>query len=153
MGIWKSGDELDLSAVGLKEAASDSDLQDLHVRKGDKRKLATLRMVAKAYGTPCPVDVLEKTLEGAVRRSGSISLQGMGQLAELMGLQTQVGKVRHDRLHRLELPVLTKYKGKYALLTEVNKKNIIIADPENGWVKIKTEAAISQLGDEVEESF
>ena len=153
VGIWKSGDELDLSAVGLKEAVSDSDLQGFTPIRGKGEingNLATLRMVAKAYGTPCPVDVLEKTLEGAVRRSGSISLQGMGQLTELMGLQTQVGKVRHDRLHRLELPVLTKYKGKYVLLTEVNKKNIIIADPENGWVKIKTEAAISQLGDEVE---
>ena len=45
----------------------------------------------------------------------------MGQLAESMGLQTQVGVVKFDQLHRLELPVMVQRKHHYALITEVGR--------------------------------
>ena len=93
-------------------------------------------MVARAYGTPCPVDVLEKTLEGAVERAGSVPIQGMGQLAEVLGLQTQVGAVKFDQLHRPELPVMVQRKQHYALITEVGEGRVLLADPEQGWLTL-----------------
>ena len=63
-------------------------------------------MLARAYDTPCPVDVIEKVLEGASERSGQIPIHTIGQLAESMGLQTQVGSVKFEQMHRLELPVI-----------------------------------------------
>ena len=112
--------------------------------------LATLRMVARAYGTPCPVDVLEKTLEGAVERAGSVPIQGMGQLAESMGLQTQVGAVKFDQLHRLELPVMVQRKHHYALITEVGKGRVLLADPEQGWLTLPMAEARESWGEQVQ---
>ena len=150
---WAATDRLDLSAIGLQEASSDADLQGFKPIRGRgpvNANLATLRMVARAYGTPCPVDVLEKTLEGAVERSGSVPIQGMGQLAESMGLQTQVGVVKFDQLHRLELPVMVQRKHHYALITEVGQGRVLLADPEHGWVTLSMTEALESWGEQVQ---
>ncbi len=149
---WKPTQTLDLSAVGLREARSEADLQGFKPIKGQgpvAANLATLRMVARAYGTPCPVDVLEKTLEGAVERAGSVPIQGMGQLAEAMGLQTQVGAVKFDQLHRLELPVMVQRKHHYALITEVDQGRVLLADPEQGWLTLPMAEARENWGEQV----
>ena len=135
---WKPTDRLDLASVGLREAESRSDLQGFKPIRGKgpiAANLSTLRMVARAYSTPCPIDVLEKVLEGAVERAGSIPIQAMGQLAESMGLQTQVGTVKITQLHRLELPVMVGRGSHYALITDVGKEKVLLADPEQGGKK------------------
>ena len=150
---WSPTQSFDLSAVGLREASSDADLQGFRPIKGKgpvAANLATLRMVARAYGTPCPVDVLEKTLEGAVERAGSVPIQGMGQLAEAMGLQTQVGAVKFDQLHRLELPVMVQRKQHFALITEVSQGRVLLADPELGWVTLPMSEASEIWGEQVQ---
>ena len=150
---WKPTQTLDLAAVGLREASSDADLQGFRPIKGHgpvAANLATLRMIARAYGTPCPVDVLEKTLEGAAERAGSVPIQGMGQLAEIMGLQTQVGTVKFDQMHRLELPVMVPLKNHYAIITEVNQERVLLADPEQGWLNLTTEEARESWGEQVQ---
>ena len=150
---WTPTQSLDLSAIGLREARSDADLQGFKPIKGRgpvAANLATLRMVARAYGTPCPVDVLEKTLEGAVERAGSVPIQGMGQLAETMGLQTQVGTVKFNQLHRLELPVMVQRKHHYALITEVSDGRVLLADPEQGWLTLPMAEARENWGEQVQ---
>jgi HlyB family type I secretion system ABC transporter len=150
---WRPEQTLDLSAVGLREASSQSDLQGFQPVRGKGpvgANLATLRMVARAYGTPCPVDVLERILEGAAERAGAVPIQGMGQLAESMGLQTQIGAVKFEQLHRLELPVLVNRGEHFALLTEVGKGQVVLADPEKGWLKIPFAEAKALWGETVQ---
>lgn len=147
------GKALDLEKLGIRNEASESDEYGFKpiIGKGLVGKnLATLRMIGRAYGTPCPVDVLEKVLEGAMERTNSIPIHGMGQLAESMGLQTQVGKIKSNELHRLELPVIIKRKNHYALLTEVDKNKLLLADPEKGWLKLTRSEANNIWGDEIQ---
>ena len=151
--IWRPSEELDLTRVGLREASATADLQGFQIVKGRgpvKANLATLRMVARAYQTPCPVDVLERMLEGAVERAGSVPIHGIGQLCEVMGLQTQVGQVKFEQLHKLELPVLVAWQGRFALLASVGRGNVRLADPERGWTDLPMAEARSNLGDLVE---
>ena len=78
---WRASERLDLISVGLREATKQSELQGFKPIRGKgpvKANLATLRMLARAYNTPCPVDVVEKVLEGAVERAGSVPIQAMG---------------------------------------------------------------------------
>lgn len=150
---WRPEQTLDLTAVGLREASSESDLQGFQPIRGKGlvgANLATLRMVARAYGTPCPVDVLERILEGAAERAGAVPIQGMGQLAESMGLQTQVGTVKFEQLHRLELPVLVSRGEYFALLTEVGQGMVTLADPEKGWLKLPFAEAKALWGEAVQ---
>ncbi len=150
---WVPEETLDLERIGVREAKSNKDLEGFRIIKGKgavKANLATLRMLARAYGTPCAVDVLEKVLEGAEARSMSIPIHGMGELAEMMGLQTQVGKVNIRKLGQLEFPVIIKLGLYYGLLTEFKKGVLKIADPEKGWVEIEEEKATKDWGEEIE---
>ena len=150
---WSPLEPLDLAAVGLREARSQGDLQGFKPIRGKgavAANLATLRMAARAYDTPCPVDVLEKILSGAVERAGSVPIQVMGQLAESIGLQTQIGAVKIEKLHRLELPVIVSHCGHYSLMTDVRDGNILLADPERGWKKIQMDEAKSIWGEAVQ---
>jgi len=150
---WAPAAPLDMSAVGLREAKSEADLQGFKPVRGRGpvgANLATLRMLARAYDTPCPVDVLEKVLEGAAERTGSIPIHTMGQLAEAMGLQTQVGSVKFEHLHRLELPVLVPMGPHFSLLTEVGEGRVLLADPEKGWLKLPFNEAQAIWGTDVQ---
>ena len=150
---WKPEASLDLTKVGLREASREANLQNFSPVRGKgpiQGNLATLRMVARAYDAPCPVDVLEKMLEGAVERSGSVPIHGIGQLCEVMGLQTQVGQVKLEQLHRLELPVLVQWQGRFCLLTQVAQGNVRLADPERGWLNLPIAEVRSQWGEQAE---
>ncbi len=147
---WHANQQLDLTSLGLREANNEFDIQGFKIIKGKgpvAANLATMRMVARAYDTPCPVDVLEKLLEGAVERGGSVPIHGMGQLAESMGLQTQVGEVKFEQLNRLELPVIIKSDQHFSLLAEVGKSSVLIADPEKGWLNLPIEEARNLWGE------
>jgi len=150
---WRPGPSLDLSRVGLREASTSAELENfrpIHGKGPVQSNLATLRMVSRAYDTPCPVDVLEKMLEGAVERAGNVPIHGMGQLCEVMGLQTQVGQVQLEQLHKLELPVLVSWQGRFCLLTEVARGQVRLADPERGWQKLPMTEVRGQWGDTTE---
>ena len=72
-------------------------------------------------------------------------MQGVGQLIESMGLQTQIGIVEISNLKRLELPVILKLNSNYCLLTEVNNSGLLLADPEMGWSRLEYEEAIEKI--------
>lgn len=140
----------DLSSVGLREASTTSDLGNFKPIKGKgavKANVATLRMVARAYDIPCPIDVIQRVVEATVERSGSVPVQGLGQLCEAMGLQTQIGNVRLDNLRKLELPVLVNWKNHYSLLTQIQNGEIRLADPERGWIKLPITEARAEWGE------
>ena len=150
---WKPSSNLDLSQLGLRNANSRADLQGFRPIRGHGpvgANLATLRMLARAYDTPCPVDVIEKVLEGASERSGQIPIHTIGQLAESMGLQTQVGTVHFEKMHRLELPVIVAAKGHFALLSEVKDGKVLLADPERGWRTLPFDEVRADWGNDVQ---
>ena len=150
---WEPSANLDLAQLGLRNANSQTDLQGFRPIRGQGpvgANLATLRMLARAYDTPCPVDVIEKVLEGASERSGQIPIHTIGQLAESMGLQTQVGTVKFEQMHRLELPVIVAAKGHFALLTEVKDGKVLLADPERGWKSLPFEEVQADWGNDVQ---
>ena len=150
---WQPDEAIDLTRLGLREASTSMDLQGFQPIRGRGvvgANLACLRMVARAYDTPCPVDVIEKVLEGNDERSGSVPIHVMGQLAEAMGLQTQIGRVKLNQIHRLELPVIVGLDGHFALISEVTQKQLLLADPETGWKKLPTSEAQVRWGDTLE---
>ena len=66
-----------------------------------------------------------------------------------MGLQTQVGTVKVNQIHRLELPVIITDDKNYSLLTDVDNEKILIANPERGWVDVPFEEARKKWGEDV----
>ncbi|QNJ18449.1 ABC multidrug efflux transporter [Synechococcus sp. A18-25c] len=150
---WNPSTNLDLTELGLRDARNEADLQGFRPIRGHGpvgANLATLRMLARAYDTPCPIDVIEKVLEGASERNGQIPIHTIGQLTETMGLQTQVGSVKFEQIHRLELPVIVATQGYFALLTEVKGGKVLLADPERGWRNLPFNKILEEWGNEVQ---
>ena len=147
---WQRGQQLDFAKLGLREDGASSDLEFFKPIKGKGAvgaNLATLRMIARAYDTPCPVDVIQNVLEAAIQRAGSIPIQGIGQLCESMGLQTQIGEVKIEQLRKLELPIIVKWKDHFALLTNVQNGEVRLADPERGWIKLPMTEVRAEWGE------
>ena len=74
----------------------------------------------------------------------------MGQLVEIMGLQTQIGSIGINQIRKLELPVLTKLNGKFLIITETAKGSMTLADPEDGWLNYSYEDAKTEWGERIE---
>ena len=150
---WMPQKGLDLNAVGIRnENKKTRQLNEMKLIRGNGpiyANLAVIRMLGGAYGTPCPIDVIEKALEGAADRADSVPLQGMGQLAETMGLQTQVGEVHVEKIRRLELPVITKWEAHYALITDAEEGYVRLADPEKGWIELNKSEIQEAFGESI----
>jgi len=143
---WSHKESFDLSSLGIKESSTESDFRTFKIIRGNglvNSNLALMRMVARAYQTPCPVDVIENIFESVVKRSSSIPIHAIGQIIESMGLQTQIGTVNFENLHRLEFPVIVQQDKQFKLLVDVRKERLLIADPESGWNEISFEDANS----------
>ena len=150
---WTPAETFDMKRVGVREAQTNIDLQGFKLLRGKGivgANLAILRMISRAYNTPCPIDVIEKILEGQEERAGSIPIGIMGQLVEIMGLQTQIGSIGIKQVRKLELPVLTKLNGNFLMITETDKETITMADPEKGWVNFTYEEATAEWGERIE---
>ena len=149
---WQLGDTLNYSDIGVREEHSINELTGFKLIKGKGlvgANLSTLRMAANFYNTPCPVDVIEKILESAEERAGSIPIQGMGQLAESMGLQTQIGDVPLKKLKELEFPVLFQEDKYFSLIANADGNMLKIADPERGWRDIGYAELQEEFGDSI----
>ena len=144
---WQYSNSLSLQDLGIREAETNFDLQGFKLIKGRgsvQANLATLRMTALAYGTPCPVDLIEKALEDFIARSGSIPIQIMGQLVETMGLQTQLGYIKISLLSKLEFPVIINYDNTYCLLSNVKNNTATLAHPALGWKTVDVKSLLPQ---------
>lgn len=149
---WDPKETFDLKYLGIRESVNEIDSQGFKLIRGKgitNANIATIKMVSKAYGTPCPIDVVERTLKGAVERAGAVPVHGMGQLTEGLGLQTQIGVIKIERIYQLELPVIVPLKNHYGLIAGATKEELLIADPERGWTKKNLEEARTEFGDEI----
>ena len=102
---WVSN-ELDLESYGVKEISNKELKRRSLIRVGDQKDqhIAILKLVADELGCPCPIDIYEEIINENLGRIGGIPLQGMGQMLEIMGLQTQLVKLNRSTLERIEKP-------------------------------------------------
>ena len=108
-------------------------------RGGINAALACFGMLTKHLGIPFRREVVRKVLVSQEQRSGSISLQYCGAVAELVGLKAQLIGVPLKSVGKLEAPAIVQWQGSFALLYEVSAKKIIVAAPEMGLLKESTE--------------
>ena len=142
--VWQPGNDLNLEKLGIIQENKKSTFNEFNlIRAKDKCQIymATLKMISQAYKTPFPIDVLEKIVNSCLKRTDSISFYIMGQMLEIMGLQTQIGEVKYEKLHRLELPVLIETEDYFSVLTYAQNEQLQIADPKKGWTKFTFEEA------------
>ncbi|MBD2097246.1 peptidase domain-containing ABC transporter [Trichocoleus sp. FACHB-591] len=99
--------------------------------------LACFQMLAQHLGLPFRRDVVQRVLTNQMDRSGSMSLQVCGAIAELMGLNAQLVNVPAATVSRLPAPALIRWQDSCAVLYEISDKAIVLAVPETGIRRLK----------------
>jgi HlyB family type I secretion system ABC transporter len=99
--------------------------------------LACFQMLAQHLGMPFRRDVLRRALINNKERTGSISIQLCGALAELMGLTSQLVNVPGVAISQLPTPVLIPWQDSFAILYKASEKELILAIPEQGITRKK----------------
>ncbi|OQP61172.1 ABC transporter ATP-binding protein [Niastella vici] len=98
-----------------------------------------LRMVSKYYGRSINLDLLRKKTQYG---KGGVSLLGLADAAENIGLKSVGTKLSFDQLiNDAPLPAILLWQQYHfvVLTPQSNKKNLVIADPARGLIKLTKE--------------
>ncbi len=110
--------------------------------------LACFQMLSQYWGMPWKRDVLRRALVNNFQRTGAISLQLCGGVAELVGLKSQLVNVPAVAISKLPTPVLLPWQDSFAILYKATEKELVLAIPEQGIVHQKTADFASSWGEE-----
>ena len=111
-----------------------------HVRGngGVNSVLACFQMLSKHLNMPFRREVIRKVLTNQQKRTGSLSLQQCGAIAQLVGLRPQLIGVPASALGRIEAPAIVQWQDSFAVLYEITPKTIVVGVPESGVLRQKT---------------
>jgi HlyB family type I secretion system ABC transporter len=120
----------------------------IHGRGPVDATLACFQMLSQYWNTPWKKDVLLRALVNNHQRTGKISIEICGAVAELMGLKVQLAEVPGVALPNLPTPVLISWLDSFAILYHATEKELVLAIPEQGIVRKKPEVFIDLWGEE-----
>jgi len=103
---------------------------------------AIIQTLAERLQVPFPREVVERVLRQQLKRRQQISLELLAAMAELIGLQTRIGKVRIDQLDALEFPALCLVGDEPLLLHARKGPHLLVASPREGLVQRRSETLV-----------
>jgi ATP-binding cassette subfamily B protein len=109
--------------------------------------LAVFQMLAQHLEMPFRRDVLRRALVNSFERTGGISLQLCGAVAELMSLKSQLLEMPAVAISRIPTPAMLPWQDTFALLYSANESEIVLAIPESGIRRMKPSAFIEAWGE------
>lgn len=110
--------------------------------------LACFGMLCKFWHVPLRKDTVRRVLDNQLVRTGSLSLQHCGAVAELVGFTAQLASVPAKAVSRLPTPALLSWSDTFAVLYETSEKELVLGVPENGIVRLKPAAFEDRWGEQ-----
>jgi HlyB family type I secretion system ABC transporter len=99
--------------------------------------VACFQMLSQYFQMPFRRDVVQRILVNQLERSGGLSLDLCGAVAEFMGLSAQLVMVPASAIPRLETPALLMWQDRLSVLYSTSEREIVIAVPEIGILRRK----------------
>ncbi|MBE9180577.1 peptidase domain-containing ABC transporter [Oculatella sp. LEGE 06141] len=94
--------------------------------------IACFQMLSQHFDMPFRRDVVQRILVNQMERSGGLSLDLCGAVAEFMGLSAQLVMVPASAIARLETPAMVMWQAHPAILYSATERELVIAAPEVG---------------------
>lgn len=110
--------------------------------------LACFQMLSQHLKIPFRRDTLKRVLVNQQSRSGTISLQNCGAIAEMSGLSAQLVNVPGVAVSRLPTPAMLYWQGCCAILYESSAHLLVLAAPEIGLQRLKPAQFLENWGEE-----
>lgn len=109
--------------------------------------MACLQMLCQHFNMPFRRDVIRRVLTNQLDRGGSISLELLGAVSEMMGLHAQLVGVPASAVGRLEAPAVVQWQDSLAILYSISEREMVIAVPDLGIVRRKPADFIETWGE------
>jgi len=110
--------------------------------------LACFQMLSQYWGIPWKRDVLKRGFVNNYQRTGKISIELCGAVAELMGLKSQLVNIPSVAVSKLPTPVLIPWQDTFAVIYKATEKELTLAIPEQGITRKKINNFIETWGEE-----
>lgn len=110
--------------------------------------MACFQMLSQYLNIPFRRDTLRRILVNQQSRSGTLSLQNCGAIAEMSGLSAQLVNVPAVAINRLPTPAMLYWQGCCAILYETSDRLLVLAAPEIGLQRLKPAQFIKNWGEE-----
>lgn len=120
----------------------------IHGRGPIDATLACFQMLSQYWNTPWKRDVIKRALDSNFQRTGKISIELCGAIAELMGFKSQLVEIPAVAISKLPTPVLLPWQDSFVILYHATEKELVLAIPEQGIVRKKPEAFIDVWGED-----
>ena len=98
---------------------------------------ACFKMLCKFLGVPFRSDVVSRVLKNQIGSTGNVPLQLCGAIAEMLGINAQMVKIPADAICKLQAPLMISWQDSFAVVYEVNAKQITLGTPESGIRRFK----------------
>ncbi|MFB8791960.1 MAG: peptidase domain-containing ABC transporter [Potamolinea sp.] len=99
--------------------------------------LACFQMLSSHLSIPFRRDTIRRVIVSQYSRTGNLSLQHCGAVAEMLGLNAHLVTVPAVAVSRLPTPAMLVWNGSVALLYESSERELVLAAPESGIKRLK----------------
>lgn len=139
---------LSLSSLGiLEDEKLDLEQRYPFIKGNDpiSEGMAVCEMICLQLSVPFRRDVIKKVLEAQFNRDKGLSLQLIGNMLELLGLNCQIATTKKDYIASSEFPIIINYEDTYSVLFSISADKAHIALPNLGLQVISLDELKSKL--------
>ncbi|HYW22228.1 MAG TPA: peptidase domain-containing ABC transporter [Nodularia sp. (in: cyanobacteria)] len=107
--------------------------------------LACFQMLSKHLEIPPRREVIRRILTEQIKRQGNISFPDCANVAQFIGLKSQLLDLPVAAITRIPTPALIYYGDSYAVLYEINPHTIVAGVPSQGIITCKPAEFVAKL--------
>jgi ATP-binding cassette, subfamily B, bacterial HlyB/CyaB len=109
--------------------------------------LACFQMVSLYLGIKYRPETVQRIVDMQLARNNQATLQLCAGIAEVLGLMGRLMDIPAHQICRIQNPALIAWEDSFAVIYQVNDRQVVLGTPQHGVEKIEMERFISLLGD------
>jgi ATP-binding cassette, subfamily B, bacterial HlyB/CyaB len=109
--------------------------------------LACFQMVSLYLGIKYRRETVQRLVDMQLERNNRATLQLCAAIAEVLGLMGRLMDIPATQISRIKNPAIIAWEDSFAVIYQVNEREVVLGPPQSGVEKIKLERFISLVGD------
>ena len=110
--------------------------------------LACFQMISLYLGIKYRRETVQRIVDMQLERNNRATLQLCAAIAEVLGLMGRTIDIPANQMCRIQNPAIIVWEDSFAVIYQVNDKEIVLGTPQSGVEKIKIDRFISLVGGE-----
>lgn len=110
--------------------------------------LACFQMISLYLGIKYRRETVQRIVDMQLERNNRASLQLCAAIAEVLGLMGRLMDIPANQICRIQNPAIIAWEDSFAVIYQVNDKEVVLGTPQTGVEKIKLDRFISLVGGE-----